>query len=88
MRSRDRLYLSPISFSVSSSSSSRPKRHRMMRDSMGVSVLSRRRTSSLHLLVGEVVVGREGVLFLEEVDEACRPSSSPTGRSRENGVSA
>ena len=36
MRSRDRLYLSPISFSVSSSSSSRPKRQRMMRDSIGV----------------------------------------------------
>jgi hypothetical protein len=42
IRSRDRLYLSPISFSVSSSSLSRPKRQRMMRDSIGVSVPSRR----------------------------------------------
>jgi len=42
IRSRDRLYLSPISLRVSSSSLSRPNRQRMILDSMGVRVFSSR----------------------------------------------
>ncbi len=57
----DRLYLSPISLSVSSSSSSRPKRHRMMRDSIGRQRAEQPPDLVAPLLAGKRLVRREHV---------------------------
>src|SRR5205085_927799 len=82
MRSRDRLYLSPISLSVSSCSVPRPKRWRRMSASIGRKSRSKSRTSAVSAShsrssVGEVS-SRSGS---SRTSPSTRPSSSPTGLS-------
>ena len=71
MRSRDRLYLSPISLSVSSCSVPRPKRWRRMSASIGRSSRSRSRTSVVSASHSRSPVGDDllAIRVLEDLAE-------------------